>query len=49
MGLGWFLGKLNDKIFGVMLGVGLLILFVGIGLFIAGKVSQRWYLEDQDK
>ena len=47
VGLGWFLGKLNEKIFGVMLGVGLLILFVGIGLFIAGQVSKRWYLEDQ--
>ncbi len=47
LGLGWFLAKFNEKIFSVMLGVGLLILFVGIGLCVAGAVSKRWYQEDQ--
>ncbi|MGI9203496.1 MAG: DUF6249 domain-containing protein [Woeseiaceae bacterium] len=45
--LGWFLGKLEEKLFGVMLGVALLVFFVGIGLLVAGKISERWYHEDQ--
>jgi hypothetical protein len=45
--LGWFLGRLEEKLFGLMLGVALLVLFVGIGLLVAGKVSERWYNEDQ--
>jgi hypothetical protein len=47
--LGWFMSKFNEKIFTVMLGVAMLILFVSVGLFIAGKVSQRWHQEDQEK
>lgn len=45
--LGWFLGQLNDRLFGIMLGVSLLVAFVGIGLYVAGKVSERWYREDK--
>jgi len=45
--LGWFLGRLEEKLFGLMLGVALLVLFVGVGLLAAGKVSERWYNEDQ--
>lgn len=45
--LGWFLGKLEEKLFGLMLGVALLVVFVGVGLLVAGKVSERWYREDQ--
>ncbi len=45
--LGWFLGQMEDGLFGLLLGVSLLVAFVGIGLFVAGKVSERWYREDQ--
>ncbi len=45
--LGWFLGQMEDGLFGMLLGVSLLVAFVGIGLFVAGKVSERWYREDQ--
>lgn len=44
---GWFLGQLEEKLFGLMLGVALLLVFVGAGLLVAGKVSERWYREDQ--
>jgi len=45
--LGWFLARLQEELLGVMLGVALLVGFVGVGLLIAGKVSERWYREDQ--
>ena len=43
---GWFLGRFNDKIFEVMIGIGLLVLIVGIGLYVAGMMSQRWQRQD---
>ncbi|MDH3747388.1 MAG: DUF6249 domain-containing protein [Gammaproteobacteria bacterium] len=45
--LGWFLSALREELLGVMLGVALLVGFVGAGLLVAGKVSERWYREDQ--
>jgi len=44
--LGWFLGRFNDKIFDVMLGVGSLVMLVGIGLYVAGMMSKRWQRQD---
>jgi len=44
--LGWFMGRFNDKIFEVMLGVGSLVMLVGIGLFVAGMMSKRWQRQD---
>ena len=44
--LGWFLGRFNDKIFGIMIGVGLLVLIIGIGLYVAGKMTERWQRQD---
>ena len=44
--LGWFLGRFNDKIFEVMLGVGSLVMLVGIGLYVAGMMSKRWQRQD---
>ncbi len=43
---GWFLGRFNDKIFEVMIGIGLLVLIVGIGLYVAGKMTERWQRQD---
>jgi hypothetical protein len=45
--LGWFLAKAEPKILDVMIGVSLLVGFVGIGLLVASKVAERWYREDQ--
>ncbi len=44
--LGWFLGRFNDKIFELMIGVGLLVLIVGIGLYVAGMMTKRWQQQD---
>jgi len=46
---GWFLAKLRPEIMNVMLGVALLVGFIGIGLLVAAKVAERWYLEDTAK
>ena len=45
--LGWFLGKLNAEIFGVMLGVSGMVAMVGIGLLLAGAYSARTSRNDQ--
>jgi hypothetical protein len=45
---GIFLAKLQEELFGVMLGVAFLLGFIGAGLLIAGKVAERWYREDQE-
>ncbi len=45
--LGWFLSALEEKLLVIMLGVALLAAFVGIGLLVAGKMTERWYLEDK--
>ena len=45
---GVFLERLEEGLFDVMLGVGLLVGFVGMGLLIAGKVVERWNREDKD-
>ncbi len=44
--LGWFLGRFNDKIFELMIGVSLLVLIIGIGLYVAGKMTERWQRQD---
>lgn len=45
--LGYFLGRLQEEVFGILLGVGLLVAFVGIGLIGAGKMVERWRQDDQ--
>jgi ABC-type antimicrobial peptide transport system permease subunit len=45
--LGWFLAKLQPELMSVMLGVSLLMGFIGVGLLVAGRVAERWYREDQ--
>ena len=47
--LGWFLAKLQPELMNVMLGVALMVGCLGIGLLIAGKAAERWYLEDSAK
>lgn len=45
--LGYFLSRLEERLMTTLLGVALLVGFVGAGLLVAGKVSERWYNEDQ--
>ena len=45
--LGWFLGKLDSQIFGVMLGVSGLVATIGIGLLLAGAYFARTSRDDQ--
>ena len=45
--LGWFLGKLDPQIFGVMLGVGGMVAMVGIGLLLAGAYFARALRDDK--
>ena len=45
--LGYFLSRLEEQLMDVMLGVGLLVGFVGIGLLAAGRMSERWYNDDK--
>ncbi|MGI9234808.1 MAG: hypothetical protein ACR2RD_14335 [Woeseiaceae bacterium] len=45
--LGFFLSKLDEKLMDVMLGVALLVGFVGVGLYAAGIMSERWYNDDK--
>ena len=44
--LGWFLGRFNDKIFETMIGVALLVLMVGTGIYVAGMMTKRWQRQD---
>lgn len=44
---GFFLSKLQEEIFDVLLGVSLLVGLIGIGLYLAGKMSERWYNESK--
>lgn len=43
--LGVFLSALSTKVLPPLLGAAALILFVGIGLLVAAKTSERWYQE----
>lgn len=45
--LGYFLAQLQEELFGVLLGVSLLVGLAGAGLYLAGKMSERWYNESK--
>lgn len=45
--LGYFLSRLEERLMDVMLGVALLVGFVGVGLYGAGKLAERWYKDQQ--
>ena len=44
--LGWFLGRFNDKVFELMIGVAVLVFIVGIGIYVAGMMTKRWQQQD---
>lgn len=45
--LGFFLARYEEGLLTTMIGVALLVGFVGAGLLVAGKTAERWYHEDQ--
>lgn len=45
--LGYFLSRMEERLMDVMLGVALLVAFIGAGLYAAGKMSERWYNDDK--
>jgi len=45
--MGFFFSRFEEKMMDVMLGVALLVGIVGVGLYTAGKMSERWYKDDQ--
>ena len=47
--LGWFISKTDgsEEVFSILLGVSLLVGIIGAGIFLAGKMSERWYNESQ--
>jgi hypothetical protein len=47
--LGWFLSFISEQALMPLLGVAGLVGFVGIGLWVASKIAERAYLEDESK
>ena len=45
--LGWFMSALAEELLSILLGVSLLVAFIGVGLMVAGKVSERGNRETQ--
>lgn len=45
--LGYFLEALEEGLFGVLVGVSLLVGLIGAGLYLAGIMSERWYNESK--
>jgi hypothetical protein len=39
--LGYVLGRVNDQIFAIMLGVAGLVFFIGLGLLAASRIAER--------
>jgi len=46
--LGWFLGHTSDAAYSALLGVSVLVAFVGVGLLVAAGTAKRSYLEDEN-
>jgi len=46
--LGWFLSKISESAFTALLGVSVLVAFVGVGLLVAAGAAKRSYLEDDN-
>lgn len=45
--LGYFLSYISDQALMPLLGVAVLAGFVGVGLWVASKIAERAYLEDE--
>ena len=45
--MGWFMSALAEPLFNILLGVAVLVAFIGIGMMVASKVSERGYRENK--
>ena len=45
--LGWFMSGLAEPLLKILLGVAVLVAFIGIGMMVASKVSERGYRENK--
>ena len=39
--LGYFMGKLAEELFSMLLGVAVLVAFIGVGMIVAGKMTEH--------
>jgi hypothetical protein len=39
--LGWFMSGLSEPLLKILLGVAFVVLFIGVGMMVASKVSER--------
>ena len=45
--MGWFMSALAEPLLKILLGAAFLVAFIGIGMMVAGKVSERGYRENK--
>ena len=45
--LGWFMSALAEPLLKILLGVAFLVAFIGIGMLVASKISERGYRENK--
>lgn len=45
----YFIGRISQEAFYPLIGVSCVLLFMGIGFWIAGMITERWYLQDAPK
>ena len=46
--MGWFMSALAEPLLKILLGAAFLVAFIGIGMMVAGKISERGYRENKD-
>ncbi len=46
LALGWFMSSVAEEIWPIMQGIAGLAVCVSIGLYLSGKVTERWNRED---
>ncbi len=45
--LGWFMSGLAEPLLKILLGVAVLVLFIGVGMMVASKILERGYRENK--
>jgi hypothetical protein len=45
--MGWFMSSLAEPLLKILLGAAFLVAFIGIGMMVAGKVSERGHRENK--
>jgi hypothetical protein len=45
--MGWFMSSLAEPLLKILLGAAFLVAFIGIGMMVAGKVSERGHRDNK--